>query len=83
MCKSKVEANFLFLVNFYATFAADGVPAFSCFQAVVNILYSYRWGDIVHLYEPQWADVFDSVCRPPSTSWPSFMGFSLRRPRPR
>jgi hypothetical protein len=35
-CKSEVEANFLFLLNFYATFAADGVPAISCFQAVVK-----------------------------------------------
>ena len=29
----EVENNFIFLVNFYATFAADGVPPMSHFQA--------------------------------------------------
>ena len=31
---SKVEANFFFLLNFYATFAADGVPPMTHFQAL-------------------------------------------------
>jgi len=28
----EVEANFLFLLNFYATFAAEGVPPMSAYQ---------------------------------------------------
>ena len=30
---SQVEANFLFLLNFYATFASEGVPPMTHFQA--------------------------------------------------
>jgi len=33
MTVSEVEANFLFLLNFYATFAAEGVPPMTHFQA--------------------------------------------------
>ena len=39
MLQNKVEANFLFLLNFYATFAAEGVPVMSDFKARISLLF--------------------------------------------
>ena len=66
----EVENNFVFLVNFYATFAGDGVPPMSHFQATnhirscdgcwcVRLIYlSVKWVNVnIHFFFLLWGFV--------------------------